>query len=139
MSFVPWESRVVGDLDYLVAGWPGIMPSSTNLKVSAWGSFLESESKATHSRSGLMAPMTWLDNLSNALVSSEQLSRLQDGQSPYWTEDAQSIRFVQGELTQAAGVLLRLPQEVVAKALVVLQRLWISFDDYEEDKVSCST
>jgi hypothetical protein len=81
--------------------------------------------------------MTRLDNLSNALVSSEQLSRLQDGQSPYWTEDAQSIRFVQGELTQAAGVLLRLPQEVAANALVVLQRFWINFDDYEEDKVSC--
>lgn len=84
-----------------------------------------------------MTPMARLDNLSNALVSSEQLSRLQDGQSSYWTEDAQSIRFVQGELTQAAGVLLRLPQEVVANALVVLQRFWINFDDYEEDKVGC--
>jgi cyclin L len=84
-----------------------------------------------------MAPMTQLDNLSNVLVSSKQLSRLQDGQSSYWTEDAQSIRFVQGELTQAAGVLLRLPQEVIANALVILQRFWINFDDYEEDKVGC--
>jgi hypothetical protein len=84
-----------------------------------------------------MAPTTQLDNLSNALVSSKQLSRLQDDQSSYWTEDAQSIRFVQGELTQAAGVLLRLPQEVVANALVILQRFWINFDDYEEDKVGC--
>jgi hypothetical protein len=84
-----------------------------------------------------MAPITRLDHLSNALVTSEQLSRLHDGTSLYRTEDAQSIRFVQGELTQAAGVLLRLPQEVIANTIVILQRFWISFDDYEEDKVGC--
>ena len=84
-----------------------------------------------------MAPTVKLDHLSNVLVTSEQLSRLHDGASLYWTEDAQSIRFVQGELTQAAGVLLRLPQEVIATAIVILQRFWINFDDYEEDKVHC--
>ena len=82
-----------------------------------------------------MAPITSLHRLSNALVTSEQLSRLQDGASSYRTEDAQSIRFVQGQLTQAAGVLLRLPQEVIAHALVILQRFWINFDGYEDDKV----
>jgi cyclin L len=84
-----------------------------------------------------MAPMSRLDKLSNALVTAKQLTRLHDGQSSYWTQDAQSIRFVQGELTQAAGVLLRLPQEVIANAIVILQRFWINFDDYEEDKVGC--
>jgi hypothetical protein len=85
-----------------------------------------------------MAPMTRLNHLSNAVVTSEQLSRLHDGASLYGTKDAQSIRFVQGQLTQAAGVLLRLPQEVIATALVILQRFWINFDDYEQDKVSYS-
>ena len=79
--------------------------------------------------------MARLGHLSNAVVTSEQLSHLHDGASLYWTTDAQSIRFVQGELTHAAGVLLRLPQEVIATAIVILQRFWINFDDYERDKV----
>ena len=94
---------------------------------------------ATQSRSEFMAPITGLDHLSNALVTAKQLSRPQNGASSYWTEDAQSVRFVQGQLTQAAGVLLRLPQEVIANALVILQRFWINFDDYEDDKVGCSS
>ena len=83
-----------------------------------------------------MAPMSKLEHLANPLVTSKQLSRLRDESSQYWTEDAQTIRFVQAQLTQAAGVLLRLPQEVIATAIVILQRFWLSFDDYEEDKAS---
>ena len=83
-----------------------------------------------------MALISGFDHLANPLVTSEQLSRLRDDSSVYWTEDAQTIRFVQAQLTQAAGVLLRLPQEVTATAIVILQRFWLSFDDYyEEDKV----
>lgn len=77
-----------------------------------------------------MAPTATLEHLANKLVTSEQLSRLQDGL--YWTDQAQSIRFAQAELTQAAGVLLRLSQEVIACALVILQRVWINLDEYEE-------
>jgi cyclin L len=84
-----------------------------------------------------MAPTSKLGHLSNAIVTLGQLSHLQDGPSLYWTDDAQSIRFVQAELTQAAGVLLRLPQEVIANAIVILQRFWINFHDYAEDKVGC--
>lgn len=36
-----------------------------------------------------------------------------------------SIRFAGARLTQAAGILLRLPQEVIAQALVVFTRFWI--------------
>ena len=82
-----------------------------------------------------MAPIAGVDHLCNALVTSEQLSRLQDGASLYSSSDAQSIRFVQGQLTQAAGVLLRLPQEVIANALVVLQRFWLNYNIYQDDKV----
>lgn len=35
-----------------------------------------------------------------------------------------SIRFAGAQLTQAAGILLRLPQEVIAQALVVFMRFW---------------
>ena len=76
-----------------------------------------------------------LASLSNPLVTAEQLSTLRQSGSSYWTEDAQSSRFVQAQLTQAAGVLLRLPQEVVANAIVILQRLWIHYDDYRQDQV----
>lgn len=36
-----------------------------------------------------------------------------------------SIRFAAAKLTQAAGVLLRLPQDVIAQAIVVLTRFWL--------------
>jgi hypothetical protein len=36
-----------------------------------------------------------------------------------------SIRFASARLTQAAGVLLRLPQEVIAQAIVTLSRFWL--------------
>lgn len=96
---------------------------------------LEPQSRSISLR--LMAPTSKLGHLSNAIVTLGQLSHLQDGSSLYWTDDAQSIRFVQAELTQAAGVLLRLPQEVIANAIVILQRFWINFHSYAEDKVGC--
>jgi hypothetical protein len=39
-----------------------------------------------------------------------------------------SVRFAGARLTQAAGVLLRLPQEVIAQAIVVFMRFWIGPD-----------
>ena len=36
-----------------------------------------------------------------------------------------SVRFAGARLTQAAGILLRLPQEVVAQAIVVFMRFWM--------------
>ncbi|RMZ71654.1 cyclin domain-containing [Pyrenophora seminiperda CCB06] len=36
-----------------------------------------------------------------------------------------SIRFAGARLTQAAGILLRLPQEVIAQAIVVFMRFWL--------------
>lgn len=35
-----------------------------------------------------------------------------------------SIRFAGARLTQAAGILLRLPQEAIAQAIVVFMRFW---------------
>ncbi|KAI4930796.1 uncharacterized protein J4E92_004628 [Alternaria infectoria] len=36
-----------------------------------------------------------------------------------------SIRFAGARLTQAAGILLRLPQEVIAQAIVIFMRFWL--------------
>lgn len=36
-----------------------------------------------------------------------------------------SIFFAGANLTQAAGVLLRLPQDIIAKAIVTFQRFWL--------------
>ncbi|KAL1649011.1 hypothetical protein SLS61_006534 [Didymella pomorum] len=36
-----------------------------------------------------------------------------------------SIRYAGARLTQAAGILLRLPQEVIAQALIVFMRFWV--------------
>lgn len=63
--------------------------------------------------------------LSNQLATVAQLetsgSQL-DGISPD-LED--SLRYASARLTQAAGILLRLPQEVIAQAIVILSRFWI--------------
>lgn len=39
-----------------------------------------------------------------------------------------SIRYAGARLTQAAGVLLRLPQEVIAQAIIVFMRFWVAAD-----------
>jgi hypothetical protein len=63
--------------------------------------------------------------LANPLATVTQLetsgSQL-DGVPP---ELENSIRFAGAQLTQAAGLLLRLPQEVIAQALVVFMRFWV--------------
>ena len=69
--------------------------------------------------------MSGLAHLANPLVTSEQLHRLQDDVTGYWGNNAESLRYAQAQLIQAAGVLLRLPQEVIARAIVLLQRFWI--------------
>ena len=66
-----------------------------------------------------------LSSLSNPLVTIEQLSTSSsqlDGVSP---ELESSLRFAGAQLTQAAGILLRLPQEIIAQAIVILYRFYI--------------
>ncbi|KAK5459760.1 hypothetical protein LTS15_003889 [Exophiala xenobiotica] len=66
-----------------------------------------------------MAPISSsLENLTNSLITSKQLASLRAIE----TEDGQSLRFAQCQLTSAAGILLRLAQEVIAHAVVLLQR-----------------
>lgn len=66
--------------------------------------------------------------LANPLVTVAQLetsgSQL-DGIAPD-LED--SVRYAGAQLTQAAGILLRLPQEVIAQAIIVFMRFWVGAD-----------
>lgn len=48
-----------------------------------------------------------------------------DGISP---ELEDSVRFAGARLSQAAGILLRLPQEVIAQAIVIFMRFWVGPD-----------
>lgn len=51
-------------------------------------------------------------------------------------------RFDAARLTQAAGILLRLPQEIVAQSIIILQRFYVGADGgslLEHDIIVCST
>ncbi|KAF9697413.1 hypothetical protein EKO04_004817 [Ascochyta lentis] len=55
-----------------------------------------------------------------------------------------SIRYAGAQLTQAAGVLLRLPQEVIAQAIIVFMRFWVgaeggSLAEFGAGQVSASS
>ena len=75
-----------------------------------------------------MAPISELSHLLNPLATSLQLetSASQLDGVPKDLED--SIRFNAAQLTQAAGILLRLPQEIIAQSIVLLQRFWVGPD-----------
>jgi cyclin L len=72
-----------------------------------------------------MAPIQGLDSLSNALATLAQLSASSSSLDGVPTDLEVSVRFAGSLLTQAAGVLLRLPQEVIAQAVVIFSRFWI--------------
>lgn len=75
-----------------------------------------------------MAPISEVSHLLNPLATSLQLemSASQLDGVPKELED--SIRFETARLVQAAGILLRLPQEIIAQAIVTLQRFWTGPD-----------
>ncbi|KAF2872216.1 cyclin-like protein [Massariosphaeria phaeospora] len=55
-----------------------------------------------------------------------------------------SVRFAGARLTQATGTLLRLPQEVIAQAIVIFMRFWVgpeggSLADFGADQVSAAS
>jgi hypothetical protein len=75
-----------------------------------------------------MAPITTPSHLANSLATSAQLeaSASQLDGLPRELDDA--VRYETLRLTQAAGILLRLPQEIIAQSIVVLQRYWVGRD-----------
>ncbi|OKL63929.1 hypothetical protein UA08_00284 [Talaromyces atroroseus] len=69
-----------------------------------------------------------LESLSNALATPAQLSSSSSSLDGIPPDLESSIRFAGALLTQAAGVLLRLPQDVIAQAIVIFTRFWIGAD-----------
>ncbi|KAL9634397.1 MAG: hypothetical protein Q9164_004114 [Protoblastenia rupestris] len=66
-----------------------------------------------------------LSSLSNPLVTPEQLITTSTQLDQIPADLEQSLRFAAAQLTQAAGILLRLPQEIIARAIVILYRFYV--------------
>ncbi|KAI9832176.1 MAG: hypothetical protein M1819_004528 [Sarea resinae] len=65
-----------------------------------------------------------LTNLTNPLITPAQLSTSGSQLDGLPADLETSIRYAGCLLTQAAGILLRLPQDLIAQAIVILQRFW---------------
>lgn len=74
-----------------------------------------------------MAPpaVTALQHLSNALATPEQLSSSSSSIDGVTPDLEASLRFAGAQLTHAAGILLRLSQDIIAQAIVTYTRFWI--------------
>jgi hypothetical protein len=67
-----------------------------------------------------------MSHLSNPLASAKQLGSKEVNGLPI--ELQENIRFYTARLTQSAGLLLRLSQDVTAQAIIMLFRHWLSHD-----------
>lgn len=75
-----------------------------------------------------MAPITQPSHLANSLATSEQLQTSASRLDGVPTDLETSIRFSTAQLLQAAGILLRLPQDLIAQSIVLLYRFWTGPD-----------
>lgn len=66
-----------------------------------------------------------LSSLSNPLATVDQLSTSSSQLDGVPADLEGSLRFVGAKLTQAAGILLRLPQEIIAQAIVIFYRFYL--------------
>ncbi|KIW16695.1 hypothetical protein PV08_03883 [Exophiala spinifera] len=82
-----------------------------------------------------MAPVSAIEQLANPLVTSKQLLNFKSLEN----EEDQSLHFAQCQLTYAAGILLRLSQEVIAQAIVLLQRFLVASISEEREGFSAKT
>ncbi|KAJ5099517.1 hypothetical protein N7532_006518 [Penicillium argentinense] len=69
-----------------------------------------------------------LKHLSNALATPDQLSNTSSSIDGVPTDLETSIRCAGAQLTQAAGILLHLPQDTIAQAIVIFTRFWLGAD-----------
>lgn len=73
----------------------------------------------------MAGPPEQLSSLSNPLATIDQLSTSSSQLDGVPADLESSLRFAGSQLTQAAGILLRLPQEIIAQAIVIFQRFYI--------------
>ena len=66
-----------------------------------------------------------LSSLSNPLATVDQLSTSSSQLDGIAADLESSLRFAGAQLTQAAGILLRLPQEIIAQAIVIFYRFYL--------------
>ena len=66
-----------------------------------------------------------LATLSNPLATVDQLSTSSSQLDGVPSDLESSLRFAGAQLTQAAGILLRLPQEIIVQAVVIFHRFYI--------------
>ena len=66
-----------------------------------------------------------LSSLSNPLATVDQLSASSSQLDQVPADLENSLRFAGAQLTQAAGILLRLPQEIIAQAIVTFYRFYV--------------
>lgn len=71
---------------------------------------------------------TGLKQLSNALATLDQLSNSSSSIDGVPSDLEMSIRCAGAQLTQAAGVLLGLSQDIIAQAIVIFTRFWLGAD-----------
>lgn len=64
-------------------------------------------------------------SIANPLVTIEQLSTSSSQLDGVPADLEASIRYAGAKLTQAAGIQLRLPQEVIAQAIVIFMRFYV--------------
>ena len=69
--------------------------------------------------------MAHLASLSNPLITVEQLSSSSSQLDGVSSEIESSVRLAGALLTQAAGILLRLPQQLIAQAIVIFTRFYV--------------
>ncbi|KEF61331.1 uncharacterized protein A1O9_02896 [Exophiala aquamarina CBS 119918] len=82
-----------------------------------------------------MGPIQGPDHLTNSLATTQQLFDLSNREG----EDGPSIRFALVRLTSAAGILLRLPQEAIAQAIVLLLRFLLCSRPHDRESFSAKT
>ena len=63
-----------------------------------------------------------LSSLSNPLVTIQQLQSAFSGADDISADLEKSLRYFGALLTQAAGILLKLPQDIIAQAIITLAR-----------------
>lgn len=69
-----------------------------------------------------------ISHLANPLAASSQLETSASQLDGVPAELEISVRFETARLLQAAGILLHLPQELIAQSIVILYRFWAGAD-----------
>ena len=73
----------------------------------------------------MASPTEQLLSLANPLATVDQLSASSSQLDGVPADLERSLRFAGAQLTQAAGILLRLPQEIIAQAIIIFYRFYI--------------